>query len=94
MFKELKFRDILTVAVLVIIVSVFGYYYVNSLARNLLWQKTYPARAELSVRQISCSEGSPTWLADILKYQTKSNNAPYFHPSAHFQYLQELPDDS
>ena len=76
MFKELKFRDILTVAVLVIIVSISGYYYVNSLARNLLWLKTYPLRAELSVRQIRCSENSPVWMADILKYQTRDNNAP------------------
>lgn len=76
MFKELKFRDILTVAVLVIIVSISGYYYVNSLARNLLWLKTYPLRAELSVRQISCSESSPSWMADIITNQIRHNNAP------------------
>lgn len=76
MFQDLKKYDILTVFVLVIVVSVFGYYYVNSLSRNMLWLKTYPIRAELSVRQISCSDNSPAWLADILKYQTKYNNAP------------------
>lgn len=76
MFQDLKKYDILTVFVLVIVVSVFGYYYVNSLARNMLWLKTYPIRAELSVRQISCSDNSPAWLADILKYQTRDNKAP------------------
>src|SRR5699024_2399969 len=44
--------------------------------RNILWVKTYPIRAELSVHQISCSDDSPAWLADILKYQTRNNNAP------------------
>lgn len=76
MFQDLRKYDILTVFVLVMVVSVFGYYYVNSLARNLLWLKTYPIRAELSVRQISCTDNSPVWLADILKYQTLNNNAP------------------
>ncbi|WP_201582427.1 serine hydrolase domain-containing protein [Psychrobacter immobilis] len=38
--------------------------------------KLYPIRAELSVRQITCSDNSPSWLADILIYQTKHNNAP------------------
>lgn len=75
MFQDIKKYDILMVVFLIFVVSVFGYYYVNSLARNLLWLKTYPIRGELSVRQISCSDNSPVWLADILKYQTKNNNA-------------------
>ncbi len=76
MFKDLKMCDILTVAVLLLIVSVFGYYYANPQARNLVWLKTYPIRAELAVRQINCSEGSPSWLADIITYQVRQNNAP------------------
>lgn len=76
MFQNTKKRDIFTVIFLIFVVSIFGYYYANSLARNLIWLKTYPIRAELSVRQISCSDNSPSWLADILIYQTKHNNAP------------------
>lgn len=76
MFKNVSKRDGLIVVILLFITSVIGYYYANSLARNKLWIKTYPVRAELSVRQISCSDKSPAWLADILKYQTHNNNAP------------------
>lgn len=76
MFKNIKESDFLIVIGLLFIVSVFGYYYTNTLERNKLWVKAYPVRAELSARQISCSDGSPTWLADILIYQTKNNNAP------------------
>lgn len=76
MFKNIKKTDFLIILGLLVIVSVFGYYYGNSLARNHLWVKLYPIRAELSVRQIACSDNSPSWLADILIYQTKHNNAP------------------
>ena len=76
MFQNTKKHDILTVVILIAVVSVFGYYYVNPSARNLLWLKTYPVRAELSVRQTSCNDNSPAWLADMLKYQTRHNNAP------------------
>lgn len=76
MFQDLKLSDFLLVIVIVVVVAVSGYYYANPQARNSLWLKTYPARADLAVRQMSCSEDSPSWLADILTYQTKSNNAP------------------
>lgn len=76
MFKNLKKSDLLIVIGLLFIVVVIGYYYINTLARNHLWVKTYPIRAELSARRITCSENSPTWMSDILKYQTKHNNAP------------------
>ena len=76
MFQDLKKYDILTVCILVMVVSVFSYYYVNSLARNMLWLKTYPIRAVLSVRQIGCSDNSPAWLKDIITYQVQHNNAP------------------
>lgn len=75
MFKILKFRDIVTLFLLVLATLIIGYYYGNSLAQNNLWQKTYPIRAELSARQITCSNNSFTWLADMLRYQTKHNNA-------------------
>ena len=58
------------------IVTLIVYYYVNTSARSQLWLKTYPIRAELSVANINCSDGSPAWLADMLKYQTRHNNAP------------------
>ncbi len=76
MFQNIEKRDILTVVILIAVVSVFGYYYANPSARNVIWLKTYPIRAELSIRQTSCSDNSPAWLADILRYQTYNNNAP------------------
>lgn len=76
MFKKIKKKDIAITIILLVTVIFVSYYYVNSLARNQLWQKTYPIRAELSVRQTTCSDNSPTWLSDILTYQTKHNNAP------------------
>ncbi|MGP4862724.1 serine hydrolase domain-containing protein [Psychrobacter sp. T6-5] len=76
MFKNIKKSDVLITISLLCIVSILGYYYVNSLARAKLWVKSYPIRAELSARQITCSDNSPTWLTNILRYQTKSNNAP------------------
>lgn len=76
MFKDLKVTDLLVVLLLVAIVSTVGYYYSNPIARSQLWLKTYPIRAELSARHISCSEDSPLWLGDIISYQVRNNNAP------------------
>lgn len=76
MFQKLKLTDIIIVMVLVSMTIIVGYYYSNSLARNHLWVKSYPIRAKLSFRQINCSDNSPKWLTDVLKYQTRLNNAP------------------
>ncbi|WP_394124500.1 serine hydrolase domain-containing protein [Psychrobacter nivimaris] len=75
MFQNIEKRDILTVVILIAVVSVFGYYYANPSARNVIWLKTYPIRAELSVRQISCSDDSPTWLSNIIKYRSQHHNS-------------------
>ena len=76
MFQSLKIKDAITLILLLLVVVSIGYYYANTQARQHLWQKAYPIRAELSARKISCSDNSPTWLADILTHQTKNNNAP------------------
>ena len=76
MFKKLILKDALIVFLLLLITIVIGYLYVNNQARNQLWLKTYPIRAELAVREMTCSDDSPTWLADILRYQTRHGNAP------------------
>ncbi|WP_351118891.1 serine hydrolase domain-containing protein [Psychrobacter sp. SMN/5/1215-MNA-CIBAN-0208] len=76
MFKNLTIKDATILILLVSLVLFIGYFYANNQARNILWQKAYPIRAEISVRHISCSDNSPTWLSDILRHQTKSNNAP------------------
>ena len=76
MFQNLKLTDLLVVIGLVMVVAVSGYYYANPIARSVLWLQTYPVRAELAVRQMSCSNDSPSWLADIIKHQAKNNNAP------------------
>ncbi|WAI88797.1 D-alanyl-D-alanine carboxypeptidase [Psychrobacter sp. SC65A.3] len=76
MFKTLKLKDLVIFFLLILVTVTIGYCYANSQARSQLWQKAYPIRAELSVRQITCSEDSPIWLTDILKHQTRNNNAP------------------
>ena len=68
-------KDAIILIFLISLVFFIGYFYVNNQARNILWQKTYPARAELSALNINCSDYSPSWLADTLKYQTRNNNA-------------------
>lgn len=76
MFKTLTIKDAIILIFLVSLVIFIGYFYANNQARNKLWVKSYPIRAELSVNQIACSDKSPKWLADILTHQTKNNNAP------------------
>lgn len=76
MFKNIKNSDFLIIAGLLFTVAVFGYYYTNTLARNNLWVATYPLRAEIAVRQISCSDDSPSWLVNIVNHQARNNNAP------------------
>ncbi|MGP5407153.1 serine hydrolase domain-containing protein [Psychrobacter celer] len=76
MFQKLTTKDLGVFFLLVVVTVIIAYFYANSLARNKLWQKTYPIRAELSALQITCSDDSPTWLADILRYQTRHGNAP------------------
>lgn len=93
MFQDLKLSDLLVVIVLVVLVAVSGYYYANPMARSTLWLQTYPTRAELAVRQISCREDSPSWLADVIKHQAKNNNAPanqiaYIDPQGQLHHCQ------
>ena len=76
MFQNISKRDAFIIFILLSLTGVVGYYYANTLARAKLWLKTYPIRAELAVREMSCSNDSPTWLADILRYQTRHGNAP------------------
>lgn len=76
MFQNLKLSDFLVVVALVAMALMSGYYYANPMARSIIWLKTYPIRAEMAVVQISCSEASPSWLSDVIKYQAQNNNAP------------------
>lgn len=76
MFQGLKKTDILQLGFMVLSTMVAAYFYVNNDARNQVWQKTYPIRAQLANHQLSCSPNSPTWLADIIKDQTINGNAP------------------
>ena len=76
MFKKIKLADILIITSMLMITILGIYFYANTLTRSKLWSKIYPIRAELSARQITCSDNSPKWLADILRYQAKHNNAP------------------
>lgn len=93
MFQNLKLSDLLLVIVIVAVVLIAGYYHANPMARSALWLKTYPIRAELSVNRIDCSNGSPAWLADIIKHQAKNNNAPsnqiaYIDPQGQLHHCQ------
>ncbi|WP_201554590.1 serine hydrolase domain-containing protein [Psychrobacter sp. 72-O-c] len=76
MFRNLKAVDFIVVLLIMAVFAIASYYYVNPLARNLLWLQTYPVRAELAVATINCSEDSPSWLADIVTTQSRNNNAP------------------
>ena len=76
MFQKIKFTDVIIVFSLALITIIGIYFYANTLVRSKLWIKTYPIRAELSILNIKCTENSPLWLADTLKYQTRNNNAP------------------
>jgi D-alanyl-D-alanine carboxypeptidase len=76
MFKTFKAIDFIIVLLIMAVFTIASYYYVNPLARNLLWLQTYPVRAELAMATINCSEDSPSWLADIVTTQSRKNNAP------------------
>lgn len=76
MFKTIKSKDIIQLLIIVVTAIFLIYYYVNNEARNVLWQKTYPIRAQFANYQLSCSPNSPIWLADIIKDQTINGNAP------------------
>lgn len=75
-FHKIKIKDIFIVILLVLITMIGGYYYANVTARNTLWLKTYPIRAKIAERKLSCSHNSPLWLAKILTYQVNHGNAP------------------
>jgi len=76
MFNELKLKDFLQLFLLIFIAVIIGYFYANNDARNRLWQNTYPIRARLSLTNLTCSQGSPAWMADTLRHQALYNNAP------------------
>lgn len=93
MFQNISRGDFIVTIIIVGFVFTSSYYYANPQARNQVWLKTYPFRSELSVRQISCSDDSPLWLADMLKYQTRNNNAPsnqiaYIDPQAQLHHCE------
>ncbi|MBD3727606.1 MAG: beta-lactamase family protein, partial [Moraxella osloensis] len=76
MFRNLKLKDILQLGFMVLFSMLAAYFYVNNDARNQVWQKTYPIRAQFANYQLSCSPNSPAWLVDIIKDQTINGNAP------------------
>ena len=76
MFKQIHKKDILQVIALIVVTIALSYFYANNQARNRVWQSFYPARAQLALQHVSCSEGSPSWLTDILIEKTKYQNAP------------------
>lgn len=76
MFHNFHKTDWLQLTVMVILAVVFGYYYANNQARNQLWLSTYPIRAKLSLTNLSCSANSPSWMAEVLRYQTQQGDAP------------------
>lgn len=76
MFQGLKKTDILQLCFIVLFTMAAAYFYINNDARNQVWQKIYPIRAQFANYQLSCSPNSPTWLADIIKDQTINGNAP------------------
>lgn len=76
MFKQIHKKDILQVIALIVVTIALSYFYANNQARNRVWQSFYPARAQLALQHVSCSDGSPSWLTDILIEKTKYQNGP------------------
>ena len=76
MFSNLKLRDAVLIIVLIVITGVSGYLYVNVQARNKLIQSFYPIEAKLALLNLTCSEGSPSWMSELLVSKTKYQNAP------------------
>ena len=73
-FAGIKLTDFMIVVILVLMVLLVGYYYANNQARNQLWLSTYPIRAKLSLTNLSCSANSPSWMTEVLRYQTQQSN--------------------
>ena len=76
MFQTLKANDLVQLMVLILLAVIFGYFYANTEARNRIWLKTYPIRAQLSNHRLTCTPNSPTWLANTLTNQTLYGSAP------------------
>lgn len=76
MFKQIQKKDILQVIAMIAVTVILSYFYTNNHARNKVWQSLYPVRAQLALQHVSCSEGSPSWVIDILIEKTKYQNAP------------------
>ncbi len=76
MFNSLKIKDFVQLVVIIGVAVLVVFLYVNNQARNSLWLKTYPARATISKANISCSDGSPEWMADVLRLQVDNGDAP------------------
>lgn len=76
MLKKFKVSDVVTIIVLVIFVTLFIYYYVNTLERNKLIDKLYPIQAFFELSAMNCSDGAPQELKNILKKATYALQAP------------------
>lgn len=76
MFRKLNINDYLQVIVIILVTVIGSYFYVNNQARNKLWLKTYPIRAQLAIKQLVCSSNSPDWMVAVLKQKTLNENAP------------------
>lgn len=76
MLKKFKVSDVITIITLIIFVTLFIYYYVNTLERNKLIDKLYPIQAFFELTALNCSDGTPQELKNILKKATYALQAP------------------
>lgn len=76
MFRRLTRKDILQLLLLLLIAWLGVYFYVNTQARDAVWQKLYPLRARMALQHLSCSDSSPAWMAETLRLATHRLRAP------------------
>lgn len=76
MSRELKKSEYFLVILLIILATIFIYYYVNILERNKLILKSYPLQAYFEKQAVQCSKNSPVWLKNTILETTMTHQAP------------------
>lgn len=71
MFKTIKIKDILLIVTLVSLVALTAHF--TLIDRIGFWRLIYPLQAQFSIWSISCSQDSPDWMQQSLRYIIKNH---------------------
>lgn len=71
-----NFIQISIIIVLLFILILITYFYINIIERNKVLIRFYPAQVFLERQAIRCSSNSPSWLKDVILKTTKTHQAP------------------